>query len=187
MNITFAAHCVGHTLFGEENRDASISLIGISSSYERAQVSFIATVRPRKSSCSLWYRSTRPVQLHSGAIVPRKFHGVSNVRQVCGNPKYHAECGAEFCALHKLLLLTHMQFNREARSWTVLFSMWRHPVWRLPWYAFLPSRNALTHRATVWYSNATSPHASHSPRKQSCVLWPRATSIFDPGMFASIL
>ena len=40
---------------------------------------------------------TRSVRLHSGAIVaPRKFQGVFNAMQVCGNPECRAECGAEF-------------------------------------------------------------------------------------------
>ena len=42
----------------------------------------------------------------------------------------------------------------------------------------LPSPNNFTHRATVQYGKAASPHASHSPWKQVCALQPRATSIF---------
>ena len=73
-----------------------------------AQVSFILMICPRKSSPSLWYCSTRPVQLYSDAIVaPRKFHGVSNALQVCSNPECRAECGVQFCDILQLPLLTH--------------------------------------------------------------------------------
>ena len=67
--------------------------------------------------------------------------------------------------------------NREARSWTVLFFTWSHPVWRLSWTASLPSWNALTHRATVRDGNSSSSYASCSPWKHSCILWPHATLI----------
>ena len=50
-------------------------------------------------------------------------------------------------------------------------------VRRLSWTASLPPRNALTHRASVRYGKAASPHVSRSPWKHSCVLRPRATSI----------
>ena len=50
------------------------------------------------------------MQLHRGAIVePWKFHEVSNVLQVCGNPEYHAECGAQFCDIFRLSLLTYTE------------------------------------------------------------------------------
>ena len=40
---------------------------------------------------------TRPVRLHSGAIVAsRKFHGISKALQVHGNPECRAEYGAQF-------------------------------------------------------------------------------------------
>ena len=42
----------------------------------------------------------------------------------------------------------------------------------------LPSRNNFTHRATVRYGKAASPHVSRSTWKQFCSLRPRANSIF---------
>ena len=49
---------------------------------------------------------TRPLQLHSGAIVaPRKFHRVSNALQVSGR----VQCGAQFCDILRLPLLIHPQ------------------------------------------------------------------------------
>ena len=45
-----------------------------------------------------------------GAIViSRKFHGVSNALQCCGNSECRAECGAQFCDILRLPLLTHEQ------------------------------------------------------------------------------
>ena len=48
-----------------------------------------------------------PIQqgLCGASVASRKFHGVSNVLQVCGNP----ECGAQFCDILRLPLLTHAQ------------------------------------------------------------------------------
>ena len=50
-----------HHIFYEENPDASIHLIDFFKfgSYEWAQVSSTATIRPRKSSPSLWYWSNK--------------------------------------------------------------------------------------------------------------------------------
>ena len=132
---------------------------------------------------------TRPVRLHRGAIVtPRKFHGVSIALQVCGNPK----CGAQFCDILQLPILTHahsimISIQREERSWTVLFSMWGRPVWRLYWKASLPSRNALTHCAIMRYGNAALPHALCSPWKHSCVVQSCATSILIQECCASFV
>ena len=64
---------------------------------------------------------------------------------------------------------------------TTSFSTWYRPVRRLSWTASLPSRNALTHRATALNGNATSPHVSRSSMKHflcttiSChfIFWPR--------------
>ena len=38
-----------------------------------------------------------PIVVIHAVVAPRKFRGVSNVLQVCGNLEYHAECGAKFC------------------------------------------------------------------------------------------
>ena len=75
-------------------------------------------------------------------------------------------------AVHRL-----SEFNREASSWTVLFSPWGHPVRRSSWTASLPSRNALTYRATVRHGNTASPYASRSNWKHSCVLRSHVTLI----------
>ena len=61
------------------------------------------------------------------------------------------------------------------------------PVRRLSWTASLPSRNALTHRATVRYGNASSTHASRSPWKRSCVLRSRATLILIQERWSSFV
>ena len=91
-HATFTAHCVGR---GEPGCFHSFDWRFMFGSYEWAQVSSITLVPPR-----------RPVRLHSGAsVAPRKFHGVSNVLQVCGN----SECGAQYCDILRLLLLTHAQ------------------------------------------------------------------------------
>ena len=76
-----------------------------------------------------------------------------------------------------ILSLRQSASNRVARIWTVLFSTWGRRARRLSWTASLPSRNALIHRATVWYGNSASLHASRGPWKHSCLLRPRATSI----------
>ena len=112
MNITFTAHCVGRTFFGrgEPGCFNSFDCRFKFGSYERAKVPSVATIRPRKSSLSLWYMSNKACRLHNGAIVaPRKFHGVSNALQVCGNPECRAEYGAQFCDILRLPLLTHAQ------------------------------------------------------------------------------
>ena len=110
-------------------------------------------------------RLTACVMRLLGAIItPWKFHGVSNV-QVCSNPEclcrmwstalWHTPTSApNSCTVHR-----RSASNREVRSWTVLFSMWDCPVWRLSWTASLLSLNALTHCAIVWYDNSASPHA----------------------------
>ena len=61
------------------------------------------------------------------------------------------------------------------------------PVRRLSWTATSPSRNALTHRATVRYGNPASPHSSLSPWKHSCLLRPHVTSIFTQERYSSFL
>ena len=66
----------------------------------------LATIRPKSQHLPFGASPTRPVLLQSGAIVaPRKFHSVSNTLQVCGKP----ECGAQFCDILKLPLITHGQ------------------------------------------------------------------------------
>ena len=107
--------------------------------------------------------------------------------QVSGNPECRAECGAHFCDILGYLLLTHMQSisnldPREARSWTVLFSTWGHPVWRLSWTASLTSHNALTHCPIVQYGNA----AITTCFTQSLIIFLWTTTSchfnFDPGI-----
>ena len=57
---------------------------------------------------------TRPVQLHSGAIVtPRKFHGGSNMRQVYAPPECRAECGTYFCNILQLMGSSPGELNEE--------------------------------------------------------------------------
>ena len=52
----------------------------------------------------------RQVRQRSGAIVAaRKCHGVPNALQVCANPEYPTEYGAQFCDILRLPLLTHAQ------------------------------------------------------------------------------
>ena len=55
------------------------------------------------------------------------------------------------------------------------------------WMESLPSRNNFTHRATVRYGKAASPHASRSPWKQVCALRPHATSIFIQERWSSFV
>ena len=78
-------------------------------------------------------------------------------------------------------------YNREARSWTLLFSTWGRPLRKLSWAASLPSRNALTHRATVWYGNVAPPHSTRGPWKLSCVLRHRANLILIQESCSSFL
>ena len=78
--------------------------------YERTEETSIATIRPRTSSLSLWYRSNKTYENAKRYFVaPRKYHRVSNTLQVCGNPEYRAECGAQFCDILRLPLLTHAE------------------------------------------------------------------------------
>ena len=50
------------------------------------------------------------MQLHICAIGTLwKFHVVSNMLQVCGNPECHAECGIQFCDIFQHSILTHVQ------------------------------------------------------------------------------
>ena len=77
--------------------------------------------------------------------------------------------------------------NRESKSGTELFYKWGRLLRRLSCTASLPSRNALTHRVTVWYGNAASPHAWHSPGKHPYLLWPLATSILIQERFSSFV
>ena len=110
--IIFTAHYVEHTFFGRGEPECFHSFdwrfkCGL---YEQAQVSSIATIIPRKSPPSRWYRSNKACATAYGAIVPpRKFHGVSNALQVYGDPTYRAECGTQFCDILRLPLLTHPQ------------------------------------------------------------------------------
>ena len=88
--------CRAHFLWTTRTRMLPFIWLAFQVLYERAQVSPIATIRPRKS--------------HSSAIVePRKFHEVSNALQVFGNPECRAECGAQLCHILRLPLLTHAQ------------------------------------------------------------------------------
>ena len=125
-----------------------------------------------------------------GAIVaPQKFHGNSTrcKSAVTQSVMQHVEhsfvtyltSAANSHAVHR-----QSAYNREARRWTVLFSTWGRPVRRLSWTAYLPSRDASTHIATVRYGNAASPHASRSPWKHYCLLRHRATSILIRGLRA---
>ena len=123
------------------------------------------------------------MRLYSRAIVSQyKYQGVYKVLQVCCIPEYRAECGTVLkhtptYAANSRAVLRLSASNREARSWTSLFSMWGRPVQRLSWMASLPSHYALTHSTTVRCGNTASPHASCSLWKHSCVLRPRAISI----------
>ena len=108
MNITFTAHYVGLIFFGREEPRYfhSFDCRFKFGSYEQAQVSSTTTIRLRKSSPG----PTKPVRLHSGVIAAsRKFHGVFNSLQVCGNPECRAECWAQFCDIPRLPLVTHSQ------------------------------------------------------------------------------
>ena len=61
VNITFTAHYVGRTFFrwGEPECFHSFHWCFKCGSYERAQVSSLTTIGPRKSSPYLWYRSSK--------------------------------------------------------------------------------------------------------------------------------
>ena len=61
MNITFTAYYVGRVFFerGEQGCFHSFDWLFKFGSIERAQFSSKATIRPRKSSPSLWYRSNK--------------------------------------------------------------------------------------------------------------------------------
>ena len=99
------------------------------------------------------------------------------------------DCIALHCCTSKILwgipfpLLTHAQsIGKHHPTWKQGVELCcspreGHPVQKLSWTASLPFRNALTHRATVRYCNAASPHVSRSPREYSCVLRNHATSI----------
>ena len=111
MNITFTAHCVGRTSFGREEPGCfhSFDWRFKFGSYEGAQVSFIAYIRPKKSS------------LPSGKIqqdlcdiiaVPLLHLGTFMGYPTCCSLRYpecRAECGAQFCDIHRLPLVTHPQ------------------------------------------------------------------------------
>ena len=58
MNVTFTAHSVGRTFFGrgEPGCFHSFDWCFKFGSFEQAQVSSIATIRPQKLSPCLWYR-----------------------------------------------------------------------------------------------------------------------------------
>ena len=60
MNITFTAHCLGHTFFGQGELGCfhSFDWHFKFDLFERAQVLSMATVHPRKSS-PLWYRCNK--------------------------------------------------------------------------------------------------------------------------------
>ena len=106
-------------------------------------------------------------------VLPWKLHRLSNMLQVCSNPESCVEFAAQFCDILRFLLLTHVlsigdQNPIEKQGVELCCS---------PRGAYLPSRNALLHRATVQHGNSASPHASHNPWKHSCVLQLCATSI----------
>ena len=117
-----------------------------------------------------------PVQqgrrLHSSVIVaPRKFHGVSNALQVCINPECHAECGAEFCDIHRLTLLTQVQSIGD-----------QHPTGKQAVeLCYSPHGVILYGGCPKW------PHASCCPWKHSCVLRPLATSILIQEHFSNFV
>ena len=106
MSITFTAHCVKGTFSGrgESGCFHSFDWRFKCGSYERAQISSTATIYPRKSSLSFCYRPNKAIVAH------RKFHEVSNALQVRGNPEYRSECGAQFCDILRLPLVSHVQF-----------------------------------------------------------------------------
>ncbi|PSN55173.1 hypothetical protein C0J52_00598 [Blattella germanica] len=90
-----------------------------------------------------------------------------NIRQ---HPKFCREkCGAQFCDILRLLLLTHAQSisdQHPTRKQGVELCCSPHAVVLIRGLSFtssLPTRNAVTHRAAVRYGNATTPHASRSP------------------------
>ena len=106
MNITFTAHCVRCYFFvrGELGCFYSICWHFNFDSYEQAQV----------LSKKVVTFSLVPVQQClcdcTGSVAPHEFQRVSNALQVCGNPECHEECGAQFCDILRLPLLTHMQY-----------------------------------------------------------------------------
>ena len=124
-------------------------------------------------------------------LYPGNFMGVSNALQIYGNPECHAECGAQFCDILRLLLLIHAQSiidqHPTGNQGVELFPTWSRPVQRLSWMASVPSRKTLTQHATVRYGNAALPHASRSSWKHSCVLLPRTISILIQGRFSSFI
>ena len=78
--------------------------------YDRAQVSSIATIHPRKSSPLLWYWCNKAcVTAQWCHCCTLEISWVSSALQVCGNPECCEECGAQFCDILRLLLLTHAQ------------------------------------------------------------------------------
>ena len=89
----------------EENWDASIHLISVSSLVRMSEPRF------RQESRHLPFGTvpTRPARLHSGTSVAcRNFHGVSNALLFCRNPKCGAEFGAQFYDIAtSTSLLTH--------------------------------------------------------------------------------
>ena len=108
IDVTFTAHCVGCTFFGQEgpgylhSSDWLSSLVHMSEPRFHPQRRFVQEIRHLPFGTG----PTRPVQMLSGAIVaPRKFHGISNALQVCSI----AECGLQFCDILRLVLLTHAQ------------------------------------------------------------------------------
>ena len=110
MNITFTEHYVGRTLFGrgEPGCFHSFDWLFKFGSYERAQVSSLWRFVQESHHLVFGTSPTRTMRLHNGAIVaPWIFHGLSNALQVCGNRECYAECGAQFCDILRLPLLTH--------------------------------------------------------------------------------
>ena len=189
MNITFTAHCVGHTFFGrgEPGCFHPFDWRFKFTSYERAQSSSIATIRPRMSPPSLCYQSNKTARLHSGAIVgSRNFFWVSKALQVCGNLECRAECWCtvlwhtQCYAATSRTVRRQSASNREARSWTVLFSTWGCPVRRLSWTASLPS-------GTLWpivplCDMATlHRHMLHAVHENILVYYDLVPLNFDPG------
>ena len=193
MNIAFTAPCVGHTFFGrgELGYFHSFDWCSKFGSNERVQVYFTETIRPRMSSPFLRYRSSsaRGIVQRCHWCTSEISWGIQRTEMLrYRQPKLS-------CRMWSTVLL-HTQIsaansrgvhrlsasNREVRSWTVLFSTWGLPVQILSWKASLPSRNALTHRATVRYGNAASPHASSSPWKHLVYYDTSCHLQFDPGM-----
>jgi hypothetical protein len=138
-------------------------------SYTHTQVSPRAIIRRRYASPSLWYRSRWRLAM------AYLCHFGSSVRW----------CGTQHDAIFRNPMMFLMMWQTvnwliptSTANWCVVRCLsTSNNDFRSCICSSWPWRNAFTHRATVRYGNASSPHASCKLHQHSFALQQRATSI----------